>query len=698
MRVRPARTLLWLAIAAVLAAAVVLSGAAPAVVNIGGFSAALSAAEARWERSFQASIQPARLRADMRTLSAAPHNAGSARQQQLAGWILQQFQADGFQAHLEPFDVLYPTPIARRVELVAPHHFVAGLKEPEPDAAGALPTFLMYSADGDVTAPLVYVNYGVAADYATLNRLGVSVRGKIVIARYGQGWRGIKPRLAYEHGAVGCLLYSDPQDDGFARGAVYPRGPWRPAEGVQRGSVMEMTLAPGDPETPGWGSTPGAPRLPLAQVTNLQKIPVLPLSYADAGPLLAALGGPAAPPSWRGALPLTYRIGRLGPGTAVVHLAVKFHWGLARINDVIATIPGSTDPEAWILRGNHYDAWVDGADDPGSGQAALLEEARGLGALLRQGWRPRRTIVYAAWDGEEPSLLGSTEWVETHAAELNEHAVAYLNTDMSQAGQLRVGGSQTLEAFMNGVLRAVPDPSGAGSEGDAGDLTIRALGSGSDYSPFLDHLGIAALDLGFEGGGGGGVYHSALDNFYWYTHFSDPKFLHERALAQTVGTAVLRLADADVLPFEFSGFAAHVAHDERQVEAAYHAQPHANGVDFKPLRAALGALKRAAIAYDQALAARPLSSGGGSRYAALNRLLAQSERQLLEPAGLPGRSWYRHQIYAPGLNTGYSAITLPGLREAIAAGDEAAAEKQTQALTQALAALTRQIQAARADL
>lgn len=713
MKLRPATLFSMLLTVLIIAAAVLAPRPDPAPAPaLTGFAPAAAAAERHWEHTLQAGLDRERMRADLGTLSAAPHNAGSARQHELAGWLQRQFEADGFQVHLEPFDVLYPTPIERQVELVAPRHYTASLREPAlkgdagSAAPGALPTFLMYSADGDVTAPLVYVNYGVAADYAALARLGVSVRGKIVIARYGQGWRGLKPRLAYEHGAVGCLIYSDPRDDGSLRGPADPAGPWRPAGSVQRGSVLEMTLAPGDPETPGWGSLPGARRLPLDQVTNLQKIPVLPLSAADAQPLLDALGGPPAPAAWRGGLPIAYHT---GPGPARVHLAVKFHWGLARINDVIATIPGSAEPDSWIIRGNHYDAWVDGADDPDSGLTALLEEARGLGALLRQGWRPRRTIIYAAWDAEEPSLLGSTEWVETHAAELNRHAVAYLNTDMSQGGALRIGGSQALEAFADGLRRAVAAPGGTGTLWDeaarvnerqhgalvAGQLPIAALGSGSDFSPFLDHVGIAALDFGFSGGSPG-VYHSAYDDAFWYTHFGDPGFEHEQALAAVVGTAVLRLADAEVLPFQFSGLAAHLVSDEREAEAALRARAHAPAFDWAPLRQAIAAMREAAAGYDEALRAR--GAADPAHTAALNRLLMQSERALLDPEGLAGRPWYRNLLYAPGRNTGYAAVTLPGLREAIAAGNDAEAVEAARKLATALDVLSRQLRAARADL
>ncbi|MGH9476839.1 MAG: transferrin receptor-like dimerization domain-containing protein [Terriglobales bacterium] len=709
----------------VIAAALFYLRATPAP-HLMGFAAASSATEAKWEAQFQALPQPANIRANMKYLSAYPHNVGTEREHVLAQWVQKQMQNDGLQAHIEQFEVLYPTPLQRRVTLVAPGHYEAVLKEPpipgDPTSgqAGQLPTENLYGPDGDITAPLVYVNYGVPEDYDTLARLGISVKGKIVLARYGHSWRGIKPWLAYEHGAVGCLIYSDPRDDGYFQGDVYPKGAWRPAQGVQRGSVMRMPIYPGDPETPGWGSTLGARRLPLSQVKTLQKIPVQPLSYGDAQPLLAALGGPVAPEAWRGALPLTYHI---GPGPATVHLLVKYHWGLAPIYDVIGMIPGSEYPNQWIIRGNHLDGWVNGAADPLSGQSVLLEGARALGVLLKQGWRPKRTIVYCAWDGEEPGLLGSTEWAETHAPELEQKAVAYINTDDSDTGYLNMEGSGSLQHFFNLIAQDITDPvthqslwlkakthalaqartaAQKAAILDGGDLRLGALGSGSDFTPFLQHLGIASANLGFGGEGGGGVYHSAYDDFYWFTHFGDTRFIYERALAQTIGTAVMRLADADVLPLQFGGFAADVLQYQQQIEAEYKQQSGAPAFDFSPLEQSVTTLRSAAKSYDDALAA-DTSSGKLLQQpppdlAALNELLYTSERKLLSDSGLPGRPWYRHEIYAPGLYTGYGVKTLPGLREAIEAKNYAQAAEQEKAIVQALDAFTAQIQSARAKL
>ncbi len=565
-----------------------------------GYSAGSARAERDWEARFRAIPDPANLRAYMQRMSARPHHVGSPYDKDNAEWLLARLQEFGLRASIETFDVLFPTPRERAVEMLEPSRFTAALEEPavpiDPTSAQRaeqLPTYNAYSADGDVTAPLVYVNYGVPADYEELDRMGVSVKGAIVIARYGGAWRGTKPKVAAEHGAVGCLIYSDPGDDGYASGLVFPAGPMRPRDGVQRGSVMDMVVYPGDPLTPGVGATRDARRLPLSDAVTITKIPVQPLSYADARPLLEALAGRTVPPAWRGGLPIAYHV---GPGPAKVHLKLKFNWDLKPLYDVVARIPGGVYPDEWIIRGNHHDAWVNGAEDPLSGTSALLEEARGLGALVRQGWKPKRTIVLCFWDGEEPGLLGSTEWAEAHAAELATHGAVYINSDGNGRGQLQASGSHTLEKFVNSVARDIQDPeakisvwdrwrffriAAAGAPADGADredprhgadLRIGALGSGSDYSAFLDHLGIASLDLGFGGEDRGGIYHSIYDDFYWYTHFSDTDFVYGRALAQTAGTAVMRLADADLLPLDFDNFTATVGRYVREVEKLAHDQ------------------------------------------------------------------------------------------------------------------------------
>src|SRR5437588_1310601 len=558
-----------------------------------GFTTATSGPERDWENKFRAIPDTKILRDTMQRLSARPHHVGSPYDQQHAEWILSQFKSCGLNAEIETFDMLFPTPKESVLELVAPTHYTAKLQEP-PVAADPtssqqseqLPTYNAYSIDGDVTAPLVYVNYGLPRDYEALDRLGVSVKGAIVIARYGNSWRGIKPKVAAEHGAIGCIIYSDPHDDGYFEDDVFPEGPMRNENGVQRGSVLDMPIYPGDPLTPGVGAKGNVKRLTVKEAATITKIPVLPISYGDARPLLAALKGRIGPPEFRGALDIPYHG---GPGPAKVHLKLQFNWDIKPVYDVIVKIQGSESPDQWVVRGNHHDGWVNGAEDPISGQIALLEEARGLAQLLKQGWKPKRTIIYCAWDGEEPMLLGSTEWAEYHAEELRQHGAIYINTDGNGRGFLEVEGSHSLEKFVNGVARDTTDPEKnipvwkrrqaevllRGKPEDRkeahsrADLRIGALGSGSDYTAFIDHIGIASLNVGYGGEDQGGIYHSIYDDFYWYTHFSDTDFVYGRALAQTVGTAVLRLADADVLPFEFTDLADTVQMYAKELKALY---------------------------------------------------------------------------------------------------------------------------------
>ena len=643
-----------------------------------------------WEEKFRALPRADLLKDYMRELSAEPHHLGSARDQQNAEWLRDKFKSWGLNTTIEEYQVLFPTPKERVLELLAPTKFVAKLKEPaiaeDPDSTdqNQLPTYNAYSGEGDVTAPLVYVNYGIPADYEALEKMGVSVKGKLVIARYGVSWRGIKPKVAYEHGAIGCLIYSDPKEDGYYQGDVYPTGSYRNEDGVQRGSVMDMPVHPGDPLTPGVGATKTAKRLSREEAKTILKIPVLPISYGDALPLLKQLRGAIVPDAWRGALPITYHVG--GNDDVKVHLKLSFNWTQATTYNVIARITGSTYPDEWIIRGNHHDAWVNGADDPVSGLVSVLEEARSFGELLKQGWKPKRTMIFCAWDGEEQGLLGSTEWVEDHAAELTQKAVAYINTDSTGKGTLGIAGSHTLEHFMNDVARAVNDPKGKGSAWDAqkaarekaattdeakrelrerGDLRISALGSGSDYTAFIDHLGIASLNLGFSGEGGSGIYHSIYDSFYWYTKFSDGDFTHTRALAQVAGTAMMRLADAEVLPFEFTNLADTISNYADDVAKLLTASKPLTKIDLQPLRNAVEKVRSSANGYDRALRGQLASGKKIADVKALNRLLYQSERKLLSDAGLPRRDWFKHQIYAPGFYTGYGVKTLPGVREAL---------------------------------
>ncbi len=698
---------------------------ADSMQGLAGYSRESAKAERDWEAKFQAIPQPDIERDTMKRLAARPHHVGSPYDKENAEWILSQYKAWGFDAHIEEFEVLFPTPKARAVELLEPSKFTAKLQEPtlavDPTSnqqSEQLPTYNAYSIDGDVTAPLVYVNYGIPEDYERLERMGISVKGAIVIARYYHSWRGIKPKVAAEHGAIGCLIYSDPHEDGYFEGDVFHAGAYRPVDGAQRGSVADNPLFPGDPLTPGVGATKDAKRLAVKDSPVITKIPVLPISYGDAQPLLAALTGPIVPEAWRGSLALPYHV---GPGPAKVHLKVQSNWDLKTIYDVIAKIPGSVFPDQWVIRGNHHDAWVNGAEDPISGQVALLEEARGLGELLKQGWKPKRTVIYCSWDAEEPGLLGSTEWVETHGDELRQHAAVYINSDGNGRGFLNMEGSHSLERFINGVARDVQDPetkmtawkrdqlnqiSKAHTAEERqeirqrADLRIGALGSGSDWAAFLDHEGIASLDISFGGETGGGIYHSIYDDFYWYTHFSDTDFVYGRALSQAGGTAVMRMADAELLPYNFTDFADtihkymheiekllkdkqdSVREQNRELEegvfkatadprktfvppAKEEAPPHLN---FAPLENAADALTQSAEHYDRALGQTQKDGAWTISQASLNAVnekLVMSERKLTSPEGLPRRPWYQHMIYAPGAYTGYGVKTIPGVREAI---------------------------------
>jgi len=683
-----------------------------------GFTPSSAKIELDLEKRFQAIPDPDRMRENMRLLSARPHHVGSPYDKQNAEWILAQYKKWGWDAHIETFDVLFPTPKSRLLEMGS---FRAKLEEPnvavDPTSSQKdeqLPTYNAYSPDGDVTAPIVYVNYGVVEDYDQLARYGISVKGSIVLARYGHSWRGIKPKLAALHGAIGCIIYSDPADDGYAEDAVFPEGPMRPAGGAQRGSVLDAPLYPGDPLTPGIGATANAKRLKREDAPSIPKIPVLPISYADAQPLLAALRGPVAPENWRGGLPLTYRI---GPSTEKVHLQLAFNWDMKPVRDVIAILRGTEEPDLWVLRANHYDAWVNGADDPISGQSALLEEARAIGQLAQSGWKPRRTIIYIAWDGEEPMLLGSTEWAEQHADELRQHAAVYINSDGNGRGFLDAAGSHTLEPLVNQVARTIEDPETQHSvwqrwqaaelvsaapetrkdAASRADLRIGALGSGSDFAAFLDHLGIASLDVSYGGEDDGGVYHSIYDDFYWYTHFSDTTFAYGRAMAQTDGTLVLRMAQADLLPLDFASLAdtLHVYTNELKTlletqrtaaadrKSALESNAYALTNDpkhpmsappsleippylnFAPLDNALTALDKAGAHYSKARSAAAGKTLPPATLAAINQELALAEQKLTSPQGLPRRPWMQHLIYAPGWFTGYGAKTLPGPREAI---------------------------------
>ena len=686
-----------------------------------GFSADASRIELEREKAFDGLISKADLRSWLEHLAARPHHVGSAWGRANAEWMRDLFASWGYDARIETFDVLFPTPKVRVLEMVAPTRFRARLDEgsvAEDPTSGQkkeqLPGYNAYSIDGDVEGELVYVNYGLPADYEELALRGIDVKGKIVLARYGGSWRGIKPKVAAEHGAIGCLIFSDPSGDGYTQGDVWPKGGWRGRESVQRGSVADMPIYSGDPLTPGVGATKEEVRLALAEAKTLTRVPVLPISYGDAEPLLKALAGPMTPESWRGALPFPYRF---GPGPARVHLKVAFDWSLAPVHDVIAVLPGAELPDEWIVRGNHHDAWVNGASDPVSGMVSLLAEAKAIGALAKDGFRPRRTLIYAAWDGEEAGLLGSTEWVETHAAELRDKAVASLTPDSSSRGLLGAGGSQSLERLFNEVGRAVVDPERGVSVlerakaagialGDdktratlrgRADLRLEALGSGSDFTPFLQHLGIAALHVGFGGEEQYGQYHSIYDSIAHFERFGDPGFDYVAKSAEVNGRLMLRLSEAEVLPFTLDRTAEGIgdyarelgeltdglrkaaeererlladrslelAADPQQTFVAPPALDRVPFLEFAPLQNAVALFTRAATDFEGVRSAAVERGLEAEERADLNRFLRTFERRLTTEAGLPGRPWYRHQIDAPGQYTGYGAKTLPAIREAI---------------------------------
>ncbi len=670
-----------------------------------GFLAKDISGEQNLEQKAQAVPDPARLRTYMDFISGEPHNAGSPRSKAVAEYILGTFKEWGLDAHIEEFEALMPYPTLRQVEILSPKPYACKLKEPvvpqDPNSGDAhqLPTFNAYAASGDVTGEVVYANFGVPEDYEWLDKQGISVKGKIVITRYGKSWRGIKPKVAAEHGAIACLIYSDPHEDGYFQEDVYPKGPMRPPEGVQRGSVVDMPLYPGDPLSPGWASEKGSKRLSMAEAKTLMKIPVLPLSYSDAQPILEQLTGPVVPQDWRGSLPITYHA---GPGATRVHMKTDYDWTSKPLYDVIATIPGSEAPDEWVIAGNHHDAWVNGADDPVSGAAALMETARSMATLRKQGWKPKRTIKIALWDGEEFGLLGSTEWAEKHQDELKRKAVAYLNSDSNSRGWLHVSGSHTLEEFVTEVAGAVEQPGTAKNLADYSlhhpppedqdqpepvkkdkTFTIGALGAGSDYVAFLDYLGVASMNEEFGGQTKSGIYHSVYDSIYWYTHFSDTTFVDGKALSEYTATALLRLADSSVLPFEFGHFANTVSGyvDEIRDEAKKSGQK----MDFSSLHKQLDLLKNDGAKYDALLdIASRKESLDGSKLNALNDALVRSERVLTRPEGLPNREWYKHQIYAPGFYTGYGVKTLPGIREAVDSKNWPLAQQETQVLQQCL--------------
>jgi N-acetylated-alpha-linked acidic dipeptidase len=691
--------------------------------DLKGFLSDEIAAAREWEERLRAIPRAENLREYMRHITEEPHIAGLPGSKRVAEYVLGKFQSFGLNAWIEETEALMPLPTERYLELTAPESYVANLKEPpiveDKDSAdpAQLPTYNAYAGEGDAEAQVVYVNYGTPEDYEELEKMGIDVRGKIAIARYGRSWRGIKAKLAQSRGAVGCLIYSDPRDDGYFQGLTYPEGPFRPEHGVQRGSIMDMPVHPGDPLSPGFGAKGGQSRLAIEQAKTLIKIPVLPISYGDALPILKNLRGKVAPESWRGALPITYHV---GPGPAKARLKLALEWKSRPLYNVIAKIDGTLFPDEWIVHGNHHDAWNNGAEDPTSGNVALMETARAFAELVKQGFQPKRTLVFASWDGEEWGLLGSTEWAETHKAELMEKGVAYINTDSSGKGWLSIQGSHTLQELLNDVARTVQDPVRGVSLHEAAraraleqaktdeerseiekseDLRIGALGSGSDYTAFLDHLTMASLNLGFGGESEGGIYHSNYDSFDWYTRFSDGEFVYGRALSQVVGTTMMRLANATILPFNFVDLADTMDRYVAEIEKTRERAKDAPEIDLAPVKAAIEKLREAGKVYEAALASLSNVSGRAldarPELRSLNRLLYTSERRLAHEEGLPKREWFRHQIYAPGIYTGYGVKTLPGIREGIEEKEWEEAKYYVKVVSGVLESLVKQVDEAR---
>lgn len=719
--------------------------------KIMGFMDARAVKQLDWEKQFDAQLNGKEQDTWMQFLSSHPHHVGSPQDKANAEYIVSLFRSWGWETEIATYWPLFPTPKTRVLELLGSKPYKAKLQEPALDADKTsgqkneqLPTYVAYSADGDVTAELVFVNRGVPADYEELDRMGVSVKGKIVIAKYGGSWRGIKPKVAYEHGAIGCIIYSDPADDGYAQGDTYPVGPFRPAAGAQRGSVMDMPVRPGDPLTPDYGATKDAKRLSLKEAETLMKIPVLPISYEDALPLLQSLGGDVVPAAWRGALPITYHV---GPSKDKVHLKLEFNWDQKPLYNVIAKIKGSDLPDEWIVRGNHHDGWVNGAADPLSGMVAELSEAKAIGEMLRQGYRPRRTLVYCAWDGEEPALLGSTEWSEDHQQELKQKAVAYINSDGNGRGFIGASGSHTLETFFNEIADNVIDPETGATikerrfarqvlnadvtarakmlnDKDGKRIKLGALGAGSDYSPFLQHLGIASMNLGFGGEDPGGEYHSIYDSYDMFRRFKDSGFVYGVTLSKTAGRVMLRLADADVLPFEFNTLYKTIndyvgevkkllddertetdiqnkmireklfdmAKDPKKVSITPELKEDVPYLNFSSLENAMVQLKEKADDFQKIY-----NSGLQMPVAdqnALNDILYKAERSLIDPDGLPRRPWYKHEIYAPGYYTGYGVKTLPGIREAIEQRNWKEAQENTDIVAKAITTYNKQVEQA----
>jgi len=663
------------------------------------------ATEARWDKAFLAVPDPALAREHLKRLTAAPHWASSPEDYATALYVADRFKAAGLETTIVPYRVQLNRPVKILVEAFAADgaRLMTGPQAEHVDGTDGgdpyqndkriLPAFSGSSPSGDVTGTVVYANYGTLADFKRLQEMHVSVRDKIVLVRYGANFRGVKVYLAQQRGAKGVLIYSDPADDGFARGDAYPKGPFRPESGVQRGSVQFLPIFPGDPSTPGYASVPELPDAERVAVGKGQvtqpSIPVNPLSWKDAEPILEAMGGASAPANWQGGLPFNYHVGASGRKAVKVHMRLVQDIALRTIWDVIGKIPGvgGAEKDDLVVAGNHRDAWVFGAVDPSSGTAAMLEAVHGLGTLLQAGWRPKRTLVVASWDAEEEGLIGSVEWVEQHP-ELMKRTVAYLNTDVGVSGpSFSASAVPSLKEFVSDVTKEVESPAGgsvheqwrldqerAHPKEPVSEPKIDALGSGSDYTPFLQHAGVAATDIGSNGPYG--VYHSAFDNFNWFVKNADPNFLYEQQQARVFGLEMLHMADADVLPMDYGAYGAEVVGYLSEVRAK---------AEEKGLKLDFTKTQQAAMRFEAAgVAARVRQDAGNVDAVRMNRALKETEVALLLPNGLPGRGWYKHSVYSPGEYTGYQAVVIPGVNEAVTLGDRARAQSQLQGLADAL--------------
>ena len=674
---------------------------------IDGFSPERVAPQYRWEEQFRAVPTPQSARGHLRRLTREPHIAGTKEDYDTAVYVRDQLRSYGLKADLKEYDVWlnYPkTPsvleliTTRRQRLSTHEAIVPG--DPSSSHPKITPLFNGYAATGDVTAPLVYANYGLPNDYEALKKIGVNVKGKIVIVRYGNSFRGVKAKVAEDQGAIGCIIYSDPADDGYMQGDVYPKGPWRPVASGQRGSVQYLFDYPGDPLTPGRPSIPGEPRLKPEQATNLTRLPVQPIAYDVARTILSQLKGPLRPRGFQGGLPFAYHIG--GTNDVKIRLKTDMDYKVRKIWNVEARIDGNEEKDRWIILGNHRDAWVFGAVDPNSGTTAMLEVGRGFGQLLKQGWKPRRTIILCSWDAEEYGLVGSTEWAEELASELKEKAVAYLNLDAAVSGA-NFGASSvpSLWKFMRAATRDVKDPKTGKSvyqqwqdraqenrpEGEkiTREAPIGPLGSGSDYTPFLQHLGIPSTDMGF--GGDYGVYHSAYDSFHWMDQFGDPGFRYHVAAAQLWGTLAMRLADADGLSFDYTDYAGQLVDFFHEVMMMTINRNLVDSLDGRPMESALKDFKKEAERIEK-IRQDAIHSSDRAKLAKINDALIQAERQFIDPRGLRGRAWYKHQIYAPGFYTGYAAQPLTDFRQALDDRNSANAKESLERIVEAIKRVT----------